>query len=210
MDLVYKILIYPSSKVIKYVQEVFNGVIINNIPPFIFINCVIYVKSKITHIILRRINSEEAFFKAETVFFYNIIYKKKAYNRNIFYLYLQDLYISFNIVYIYRSISDSFLIINTIFIQIRNIYKYKLKVLYLNNEKTLENEYKILIIKLGIREKRLVPKTYKQPKSKRAERLLTIKVKSIIIKVNISDFIQNKVYKIAGYIVNKTPIKRLR
>ena len=132
-----------------------NGIIINNIFPPIFTNCVIYVKSKTTHIILRRIDSEKAFSKAETIFFYNIIYK------NIFCSYLQNLHIGFNIIYIYKSIGDSLLIIDTTFIYIRNIYKYKLKVLHLNNERTLENEHKIFIIKLGIREKRLAPKTYK-------------------------------------------------
>ena len=32
----------------------------------------------------------------------------------------------------------------------------------------------------------------------------------MIIKANISDSIWNKAYKIAGYITNKTPTKRLR
>ena len=128
----------------------------------------------------------------------------------MFCLYLQDLDTGFNIIYIYKSISDSLLIIDTAFIQIRNIYKYKLKVLYFNSERTLGNEYKALIIKLGIRKKRLVPKTHKQPKSERAGRLLTIKTKSMIIKTNMPNSMQNKVYKITGYIANKTPTKRLK
>ena len=31
-----------------------------------------------------------------------------------------------------------------------------------------------------------------------------------MIKANIPDFIWNKIYKIADYIANKTPIKRLK
>ena len=61
----------------------------------------------------------------------------------------------------YKNTGDSLLIIDTTFIQIRNIYKYKLKILYFNSERTLENEYKTLIIKLEIREKRLAFKIYK-------------------------------------------------
>ena len=64
-------------------------------------------------------------------------------------------------IYIYINTNNSLLIIDTIFTQIRNIYNYKLKIFYLNGERTLENEHKTLIIKLEIRKKRLVPKTYK-------------------------------------------------
>ena len=37
---------------------------------------------------LRRIGSEKAFPKIRAIFFYNIIYKKEAYNKDMFCLYL--------------------------------------------------------------------------------------------------------------------------
>ena len=72
----------------KHVQKVVNDIIINNIFPPTSTNYVIYVKSKTTYIILRRIDSEEAFSKTKTIFSYNIIYKQEVYNKDIFYSYL--------------------------------------------------------------------------------------------------------------------------
>ena len=88
MKLAYKILIYLSLEVMKYVQEVIIDIIINNLSFPTFINYVIYVKSKATYIISRKTSSKEEFPEAEAVFTYNIIYKKEAYNRNIFYSHL--------------------------------------------------------------------------------------------------------------------------
>ena len=43
---------------------------------------------KAIYIVLRKTNSKKEFPEAGAVFIYNIIYKKKVYNKDIFYLYL--------------------------------------------------------------------------------------------------------------------------
>ena len=68
----------------EYVQKAIIDVIINNLLLFTSINCVICAKSKAIYIISRKTNSKEEFPEAGAVFIYDIIYKKKAYNKNMF------------------------------------------------------------------------------------------------------------------------------
>ena len=84
IKLIYKILIYLSLEVIEHIQEAIIDVIINNLFPSTSTNYVICATSKAIYIISRKTNNKEVFLKTEAVFTYNIIYKKKAYNRNIF------------------------------------------------------------------------------------------------------------------------------
>ena len=88
MELVYKILAYPNPEVIEYVQEVITDIIIDNLSLSTSTNCVTCAKSKAIYIVSRKTDSKEEFFEAETVFIYDIIYKKEAYNEDMFCLYL--------------------------------------------------------------------------------------------------------------------------
>ena len=120
----------------EYIQEIIIGIIINNSFPSTFINYVTCAKSKVIYVILRKISNKEEFPEAEAIFIYNIIYKKKVYNKDIFYLYLQDFYIGFNFIYSHKKFGDSFSILERVFKKIRNLYEYRLKVIYFDNERT--------------------------------------------------------------------------
>ena len=120
----------------EYVQEAIIDIIINNLSLSTSINYVIYAKSKAIYIVSRKTNSKEEFPEAKAIFIYNIIYKKEVYNKNIFYSHLQDFYIGFNFIYNYKKLGDSLSILERIFKEIRNLYGYRLKVIYLDNERT--------------------------------------------------------------------------
>ena len=138
MELVYKILIHPSPEVMEYVQEAIIDIIINNSPFFTSINYVTYAKSKAIYIVSRKTSSKETFPQAGAIFIYNIIYKKKAYNEDVFCLHLQDLYTGFNFVYNYKKFGNSLSILERAFKEIRNLYGYRLKMIYLDSEKIFQ------------------------------------------------------------------------
>ena len=209
MELAHKILAHPSPEVMEHVQEAVTDVIIDNSPLPTSINCVTCAKSKAIHIVSRKTGNEEEFPEAEAVFAYDIIYKKEAYNGDMFCSHLQDLYTGFNFVYSHKKLGDSLSILERAFKEIRNLYGYRPKVIHLDGERTLQLQYEALIGKLGIREKRSAPETHEQPKSERAGRMLTIKARSLMIEANMPDSMWNEAYKTAGYIANRTPTKRL-
>ena len=122
----------------EHVQEAVIDIIINNLFFFTSINCVICAKSKAIYIVLRKIGSKKEFAEAEAIFIYDIIYKKEAYNRDMFCSYLQNLYTGFNFIYSHKKLGDSLSILERTFKKIRNLYGYRLKVIYFDGEKTLQ------------------------------------------------------------------------
>ena len=115
----------------------------------------------------------------------------------------------FNLVYTCEFKGEAVVIIRKKLTVIENKYNRKPEFIRIDNKRTLDKTFKILLIEKNIIYKSSAPYTSAQNKYlKRIDRIIAIKARVIRIQIKLSLNLWPEIIKTATYIVNKTSIKR--
>ena len=214
--LAHKIMGHASPEVIGHLEDAVQGLKVDEksakCPTSI--ECVTCARCKPTQIISRRSETEEAIeTKPGMSWAWDMIHEIPAYNGDRYCSHFQCLNTRFNMVYTHSHVSDTIHIIREAFKLIRNVHGYNPKHIQLDGAtslpSTLHSQWRELIASLGIQERRTAPYTPEQSKAERSGHTLTVKAHAMIGEASIPHNMWPEAYRMAGYVANRTPIKKL-
>ena len=211
-EMIHRIFAHPNPEIINHLQSATRGATIDNESASApnSIECVTCATAKPVRLISRRTDNEEWYNEVGAMWSYDIIYVSKAYNGNKFVSHLQDMNTGFNLVYTHYTVSEALSILEDAFTMIKNVYNYHPKLISLDGEQALKNQFESMLGQFGIRNHRSAPRTPEQSKAERAGRMLTVKARAMMIEANMPEDMWPEAFNTAAYIANRTPTERLK
>ena len=175
------------------------------------IDCESCSLSKATEVISRRTEVEEP--ESDVPFdrtTWDMIEMNTGYNGDKYISHFQCRRYLFNLVYTHRKKSDALHFIDKAIGTIETQYKGKIRYIRLDGETSLGNTFEDLIIEKRIKAERTAPDTPAQNGgSERSGRVIITKARAMRIEANLPANMWPEIVKAAGYVSNRTPVKRL-
>ena len=208
----HRVLGHASPEVISHVGAAGNDITIDDsspAPPTI--DCETCSLSKATEIVSRRTEVEEPEngvpFDRTT---WDMIEMNTGYNGDQYVSHFQCRQYLFNLVYTHPKKSDALQFFEKAMNTIENRYNGKVRYIRLDGETSLGNAFEALVIEKGIKPERTAPDTPAQNGgSERSGRVLITKARTMRIEANLPGDIWPEIVKAAGYISNRTPVRKL-
>jgi hypothetical protein len=209
----HRVLGHASPEVISHVETAGNDITIDNsspTPPTI--DCETYSLSKATEIVSRRTEVEEPEngipFDRTT---WDMIEMNRGFNGDRYVSHFQCRQYLFNLVYTHPKKSDALQFFEKAINTIENQYSGKIRYIRLDGETSLGNTFETLVTEKGIKAERTAPDTPAQNGgAKRSRRVLITKARTMRIEANLPADMWPEIVKAAGYIGNRTPIRKLK
>jgi hypothetical protein len=208
----HRVLGHASPEVISHVASAGNDITVDDSSPTpTTIECETCSLSKATEIVSRRVEVEEPEnnvpFDRTT---WDMIEMGKGYNGDRYVSHFQCRQYLFNLVYTHSRKSDALQFFEKAINTIENQYKGKVRYIRLDGETSLASEFEALVIEKGIKAERTAPNTPAQNgASERSGRVLITKARTMRIEAKLPTNLWPEIVKAAGYLGNRTPVKRL-
>ena len=207
----HRVLGHASPEVIEHVSGD-DITIDNSIPSPTTIDCQTCSLSKATEIVSRRTDVEELEngipFDRTT---WDMIEMSKGHNGDRYVSHFQCRQYLFNLVFTHPKKSDAFQFFEKAINLIETQYNGKIRFVRLDGETSLGNAFEILVIEKGIKAERTAPDTPAQNGgSERSGRVLITKARTMRIEANLPADLWPEIVKAAGYIGNRTPVRKLK
>jgi hypothetical protein len=134
----------------------------------------------------------------------------RGYNGDQYVSHFQCRQYLFNLVYTHRHKSDATQLFKKAINTIEYQYNGKVRYIRLDGETSLGNNFETLVIEKGIKPERTAPDTPAQNGgSERSGRVIITKSRTMRIEANLPADLWPEIVKAAGYIENRTPIRKL-
>ena len=210
-ELAHRIMGHTEPEVMRNLEKSVYGIKLEGgTSPPDSLQCEACALAKPTQIVSCRFETEETIGKVPgESWLWDLIYEVLAYNGSRYVSHFQDLNTKFNLVYTQESTGQTLEVMKEAFNLIKNKYGCTPKHILLDRERTLQARWKELLTDLGVEERRTTPDSPQQSKAERAERMLTIKARAMMVEVRMPAEMWPEAYMTAGYVGNRTPIQRL-
>jgi len=208
----HRVLGHASPEVISHVEDAMADITIDNSSPApSTIECETCSLSKATEIVSRRTEVDEPEngipFDRTT---WDLVGFTRGYNRDQYMSHFQCRQYLFNLVFTHPQKNDALQIFEKAINLIENQYGGKVRFIRLDGETSLGKEFENLVSAKGIKPECTAPDTLAQNGgSERSGRVLVTKGRTMRIEAKLPANLWPETLKGAGYIENRTPIRKL-
>jgi Reverse transcriptase (RNA-dependent DNA polymerase)/Pol polyprotein, beta-barrel domain len=206
----HRVLGHASPEVIEHVSGD-DITIVNTTPSPSTIDCETCSLSKATEIVSRRTEVEDSEngipFDRTT---WDMIELNRGFNGDRYVSHFQCRQYLFNLVYTHPKKSDAQQSFDKAISTIEGQYNGKVRYVRLDGETSLGNAFETLVTEKGIKAERTAPDTPAQNGgSERSGRVLITKARTMRIEASLPTNLWPEIVKAAGYIGNRTPVRKL-
>jgi hypothetical protein len=208
----HEMLEHSKSKIIVHLAERINEIKVDDLDSASSINrCETCVLIKAHEIVSRRIDQKEFVDYSLSRVDYDLISMNERYNDDYWVSHFVCFRIRMNFVYTYSRKNDALSMIREFLKTIRIKYDQIVRFIKMNDERTLEFEYRKFMKLRKIITKRFVSYTSSQnDKIERFEKILMIRIRAMRIETNLSANMWSKIFKSVSYLNNRISRRALK